>query len=112
MENIYTYRIGRRTNPRCDDCQDGDDSPRHTVFECRIWIQERESMNSRVRGTITEGNIIQKIMEKKENWKIIQECITRIMMKKEDDERRRKCTEQINATLRETTTDHGLMTQP
>lgn len=41
-------------------------------------------MNSRVRGTITEGNIIQKMMEKKENWKIIQECITRIMMKKED----------------------------
>lgn len=51
-------------------------------------------------------------MEKKENWKIIQECITRIMMKKEDDERRWKCTEQINATLRETTTDHGLMSQP
>ncbi|KAJ3661613.1 hypothetical protein Zmor_006001 [Zophobas morio] len=77
-------------------CQE-DDDVEHTLFGCHRWHGWRHEVEIQVGRKLTPDNLIEAMLEKVENWKLIAEYMRKIMTCKEEDERKE---EKENAGLR------------
>ncbi|KAL1448257.1 hypothetical protein WDU94_012354 [Cyamophila willieti] len=86
---FYLHRFGIENTPRCWFCQAVDDAE-HTFFQCERWVRVRRETEEMVRRVLTPQNMIQVMMESRENWGAIERMARLIMTEKEEEERRRK----------------------
>lgn len=84
---IYTHAIGKSVDEACVYCGDVD-TAEHTIFQCRRWQLNRDQMQEKIGITITKNNLVETMLRSKENWTEIAATISRIMERKEEDERR------------------------
>ena len=99
----YLHRIGKSETETCQYCTQESDDAEHTLFKCPRWKNEREKVEKAVGGNITTGNLIDIMLQKKENLESIRKYITRIMSNKEEDElknERRRETDNRNGQQR------------
>lgn len=47
--NQYFWRINKRESPLCQ-CELSEQTPRHILMECPLYIDEREAMWKRIQG--------------------------------------------------------------
>lgn len=78
--NEYLKGRSRAEIEDCKYCRLLDDT-KHNLFDFARWLQERAECAIRF-GEIREGNLVQLMLESKENWSIVQTMITSIMKKK------------------------------
>ncbi|KAL1447310.1 hypothetical protein WDU94_005527 [Cyamophila willieti] len=86
---FYLHRFGIENTPRCWFCQAVDDAE-HTFFQCERWVRVRRETEEMVRRVLTPQNMVQVMMESRENWGAIERMARLIMTEKEEEERRRK----------------------
>lgn len=77
----YLYKMGKVSNPLCLLCDQQEDTPQHTFFECSIGEQERRNINSLI-GQISPNNIVGKMMSGENEWKIISLYVEMVLRKK------------------------------
>ena len=58
------------------------DSPEH-IFECKEWEMETNNLEVSIKRKINKNNLVELMMENKENWKEISDYIVHIEQKKE-----------------------------
>ena len=99
----YLHRIGKTETETCQYYTQESDDAEHTLFKCPRWKNEREKVEKVVGGNITTGNLIDIMLQRKENFESIRKYITRIMSNKEEDElknERRRETDNRNGQQR------------
>lgn len=78
----FTHRIGKKEDDRCYYCYNVD-TAEHTVFQCQRWQNEREEMKEDIGKRLTAENIIEYIINKKENYENFYKFVNKIMSEKE-----------------------------
>lgn len=87
----YLYRINKVASPICEHCEeDLEDSAEHTLRECRAWQAEREALQATVGVDLSLGNVISELCRAKEAWTAMTLFAEKVMLAKEDAERRRQ----------------------
>ncbi|KAJ3643374.1 hypothetical protein Zmor_026088 [Zophobas morio] len=92
----YVAGIGKRRGSTCMYCQENDDVE-HTLFGWHKWHGWRHEVEIQVGRRLTADNLIEAMLEKVENWKLIVEYMRKIMTCKGKHERKEK---EENAALR------------
>lgn len=90
----FLFRIGRRETATCYHCSSNDDTLKHTVTECPAWDNVRfeliRNLGMDYLDRLTLDRIVNKIVEKKENWLLFTSFAVSFMRRKEEEERRRE----------------------
>ncbi|KAL1453122.1 hypothetical protein WDU94_007294 [Cyamophila willieti] len=87
----YLYRIGKVSTPTCVYCnEEAEDSPEHTLFHCCRWAAIRTETEIRVSATLQIDNMVNLMLQNKENWDAIEELIQKVMKEKQDLENLRR----------------------
>lgn len=84
----FQHKIKKVPRPKCRYCENENDTPEHTIFEC-IKIENERNECEAIEGILTPANIIERILEKKSSWINIEKMAKRVINIKEKDERRR-----------------------
>lgn len=82
----FTHRIGKDMDNHCLYCGETD-TPEHTVFQCPRWGRERESFLTQLGIRVDAGNIVEIMINSKENYKNIKTYIDELMKRKDKEER-------------------------
>lgn len=77
----YTKRIGKDESETCRYCNEMDDAE-HTLFYCNRWVMERTTTEIRLGRTLNARNMIDIMIESKENYECVRGYIGKIMKKK------------------------------
>lgn len=85
----YLMRIGRLQDASCWFCDKPDD-PRHTLFLCPRFDQERADVAKTCGRRVCEETVGQMMMEHEEKWEAVRKMMVNIMKIKEVEERRRE----------------------
>lgn len=84
----YLCRFGLSESDDCTYCGK-EDTAEHTFFECPRWTMQQTRIESEI-GKLTLENIVKIMLEKEENWGIVEEGIREVLSQKEEDERSRQ----------------------
>lgn len=84
---FYKHRFKLAVVPNCRYCNTAEDTAEHTMFLCSRWERERTQMSLRVGENVTKNNMINLMLEGRNNWNEISNFIKTIMKRKEEDER-------------------------
>lgn len=82
----YLHRFKLYDTEDCLYC-DNADTVEHTFFHCVRWDETRKIMEERI-GRVTPENVVNKMMEKKENWEVVKRTATIILRTKEQEMKR------------------------
>lgn len=88
----YVYRIGKAKGDECAYCGDPDTAA-HTIFSCKRWKQLRERAGNKLGKEITANNLVDSMIESRQNWEELHQMIRQIMKIKEAEERVRQKTD-------------------
>lgn len=77
----YLHRMGKVEHPTCIFGDADIDDAEHTFFKCEKWRNEREALELRV-GACNAENIIEKMTQSDEYWKVTIKFIEDILRKK------------------------------
>ena len=73
------------------------DTAEHTLFLCSRWEIQRQTAHNAIdwneNDALTPENLIGHMIRNEQNWKILHKMIEKIMMTKNEEERRRQTTE-------------------
>jgi len=86
----YLHRFGKLDSPVCWYCGLEADDANHTVFVCDAWETRRSRVNTALNTTISPDNIVPIMLRDKNSWNAVSSFIHEVMVKKEDEERRRQ----------------------
>lgn len=87
--NQYLMKYGKRETDECAHCGASPDSAEHAVFECDAWHHWRhEACIYLGVDQLTPDNMVSTMLVSKEAWTRVDELITKIMMRREAEERR------------------------
>lgn len=84
----YTKRIGKDNTSECTYCDSPNDNAEHTIFYCGRWAEERAEASKHMEENLTPENLCQFMIENKTNWSIIHQFLRKVMMQKEEEERK------------------------
>ncbi|KAI5735555.1 hypothetical protein M8J77_020038 [Diaphorina citri] len=93
----YLYRFKKRTSSLCEVCQEKEDTPEHTLFECEKWKEAREELHLEIRAE----NMIEVMLASEEGWGKVERYVTSVMKEKERIEREIERTTTENGRQRE-----------
>lgn len=79
----YLNDIDKIDSRECVYCGEVDNAE-HTVFVCNRWREERRHGGAPL---LSPDDMVERMLETEENWRKVEEAITHIMQKKEEDER-------------------------
>ena len=85
---LYRFKISRQST--CDFCECEIDDAEHTLFHCPEWKGLREAAGIGVGVTLTKDNMVDKMLESRQNWNEISTFVSVVMKRKELDQRRRQ----------------------
>lgn len=88
--NVYLCKIKKLDSPQCSFCGAELNDAKHTLFECDAFEYWRRQLNGKIGQELNSGNIVDEILEGKWKWQLISTYISRVMMTKCDEERRRQ----------------------
>ena len=92
----YTKRFGKKSREDCMYCGEAD-TAEHTLFLCSRWEIQRQTAHNAIdwneNDALTPENLIGHMIRNEQNWKILHKMIEKIMMTKNEEERRRQTTE-------------------
>ena len=87
----YLYAIKKVQTPYCLYCEEEEENTaEHTFFRCHFWKIFHERANKKIKCEITTENVMDKMVETEENWKIIKSWIEEVLKRKEEDQRRKE----------------------
>lgn len=82
----YKSRIGKSDGGLCQFCGD-EDTPGHTLFQCRHWNPQREATEKTVGAQLCEANLVEIMLESQEYWSAVDGMVRAILSTKEAHER-------------------------
>lgn len=82
----YLYRFKRASDPWCVYCGQND-TAEHTFFECARWNNCRGKAEQRLGGKIDKNNVVEKMIQDRETWDVLEGMIVEIIKTKEQEER-------------------------
>lgn len=82
----YLFRFKKRTSPRCLYCEEQNDTPLHTIFECNRWDFERDQLQLQLGKVITTTNLVNTMLTGETEWNLIGRYINFIIRQKEEYE--------------------------
>lgn len=85
----YLNRFGLLLSPACWFYGHHTDDAQHTLFECEMWHEKRRELETEI-GEITPDNMVNRMLTSREMWRAVENYITWILKRKEDEERRRQ----------------------
>lgn len=88
----YLAKIRKEESSACWFCDAPQDDVEHTIFDCKEWQLERDSMERRTGSKIRPENITEVMLRSEEKWNIVTEYINKIMKSKQSKERERERT--------------------
>lgn len=88
--NGYLQRIKKMESAMCSYCEGYIDNAEHTIMECTGWEVEREILKEALDGTVNMDSVVEAICTDKEKWQAVNNFATKVMSRKEEDERREK----------------------
>jgi len=90
----FLWRINKSEAPACRHCSSLDDTLEHTIADCPAWDDRRFEFIRKLRidnaNRLTITLIMDKILEKKENWSAFIKFASSILKTKEEEERQRE----------------------
>ena len=81
----YLEKIGKTAEGKCMYCDEIDDAEQ-TIFLCHRWQRKQAEAEMVTRSLIVE-NLVEKMLESKENWTVIENFLVGVMKRKEEHER-------------------------
>ena len=85
---LHRFKISRQSS--CDFCECEIDDAEHTLFHCPEWKGLREAAGIGVGVTLTKDNMVDKMLECRQNLNEISTFVSVVMKRKELDQRRRQ----------------------
>lgn len=85
----YLTRIKKVPDSSCRYCGETD-TPKHTLFHCRKWVNHREDAKRAVGEIVTRGRMTEIMIESEEGWEAVRIMITSILSAKEREEREQR----------------------
>ena len=86
----YLKRFNICQQSTCDFCGCENDDAEHTLFHCIEWKSLRETLETTIGETLSADNMVNKMLESKQNWNHISTFVSAVMKRKEIDQRRRQ----------------------
>lgn len=86
----YRDKIGKSETAKCFHCPSPRDTAQHTMEICAAWDAERREMRRVIKGPLTLGNVVNEILEAEKKWEAFSNFCTKVLGKKEEEERRRE----------------------
>lgn len=74
----------------CLYCEGHIDNAEHRLTGCTGWETERESLKEALDGPVSLDGVVEAICADKEKWQMVNNFATKVMSRKEEDERREK----------------------
>lgn len=93
----YLYRIGKVADSLCEHCREGvEDSPEHTLAECKAWEVERGRLCIALNigdNEVSLREVMARILDSPEGWGAFVTYANTVMLSKESAERERQANE-------------------
>jgi len=87
----YLNKFCNLESDACAQCREAPDSPEHAVFKCDAWDRWRHEACVYLEVTVlTAENAIETMLGSRASWERISHLFTRIMISREEEERRKK----------------------
>lgn len=86
----YLKRFKISQQSTCDFCACDYDDAEHTLFHCTEWKSSREAAEMKIGEKLTKDNMVNKMLESRQNWNDISTFVSAVMKRKELDQRRRQ----------------------
>lgn len=86
--NSYRKAIGKCDTDTCWYCPGYEDTPEHTLFECRNWTEQRAKLTRVVSEFRPDGELLARLTESEETWRAFENFAEEVMGAKEEEERR------------------------
>nr|XP_022906252.1 uncharacterized protein LOC111418053 [Onthophagus taurus] len=97
----YLKKIKRLASETCwYGCED-QDTPRHTVFECRHFAALRQDAQKKIGRELDKNSISEVFLETEDKGREVMNYLTEVMMEKEREEKRREKHEDTNRNVTE-----------
>lgn len=91
--NKFRKTIGKASSDECWYCCGIQDTPEHTLMNCRMWEEERRELKEKLEiseGNVEIGQVMQKILTKEDWWYAFSDFCKEVMKKKEEERRKEK----------------------
>lgn len=77
----YLFHIQKPTTDQCvqDNCEQGIDTPEHTIVECPVWGAERAELSAVIGDDLSLPNIVSKMMQSKAAWQAFSTYSERVL---------------------------------
>jgi hypothetical protein len=75
----YLKRFGKLDSSDCWYCGNQVDDATHTIFACEAWHSRRSRVETLIGKILNPENIVNTMLESKENWAMVAELINGIM---------------------------------
>lgn len=95
--NSFRCKIGKAESSGCWFHPEEEDSPKHTLFDCQEWNNERKILMEELdieTGSIQPEELMEKMLQKEKYWNSFVKFCKSVLSKKEEEERRRKKEEE------------------
>lgn len=87
----YLFRIGKVNSPSCVCCEEEtEDSPEHTLFNCRRWDILRAEAAKQVSADLRVDNMVNIMLQNQDSWQAISDYIQKVMDEKQKLENLRR----------------------
>lgn len=86
----FLHRIRKADTDQCFHCNNGVDTPEHTLQVCTTWVDERGDLIAVIGGDLSLPNVVGKIVRSGEAWTAFSLFCERVLGTKEEEERRRQ----------------------
>ncbi|KAJ3661606.1 hypothetical protein Zmor_005996 [Zophobas morio] len=87
----YLKRIGKIECSDCWYCEEGvEEDVEHAIFDCHRWTRVREECEVELGMRVNVDNMVEKMLESEEGWKVIERMLVTVMKAKCEYERERE----------------------
>ncbi|KAJ3640617.1 hypothetical protein Zmor_027169 [Zophobas morio] len=92
----YLKRIGKIECSACWYCEEGvEEDVEHAIFDCHRWTREREECEVELGMRVKVDNMVGKMLESEEGWKVIERMLVTVMKAKCEYERERERRQEV-----------------
>ncbi|KAL0265514.1 UNVERIFIED_CONTAM: hypothetical protein PYX00_010863 [Menopon gallinae] len=84
----FLAKIGKRESPKCTYCEAERDDADHTLATCPRWETERRDLKAVIGENLSLPVVVSTMVSREEAWEAVRIFSERVMLKKEQDERR------------------------
>lgn len=94
----YLYKYKRSNSPNCPYCQNEEDTPEHTIFQCQNWTELREAAKTKMGKPLKPEEIIGYMLSSREAWETVETMARTIIQRKEKEQRDTQNNQRANRT--------------